>query len=140
MPHIQPLTLNLRILAAWMLWLSLALGMPVLAAPDGNVTTQTHFWVDDDGQAGIGKVAALPADAFAPMEKPRSFELAGALWLRYDVPALDASRHWYLLLEGPSYTNQATLYQRDANGQWKMQQAGDQLPMSQWTRTLIDRT
>lgn len=122
----------LRELAACLL--ALCLAAAAHAAPGGNVTLDTHYWVDTGGKATIDEVTQLPADAFARMDRPRSFELArGALWLRYDPPALDAQSRWHLLLEGPSYTNRATLYQRDGNGGWRVQQAGDHVPMSQWT-------
>lgn len=100
----------------------------------GNVTLHTFYWVDTTGRATLDDVLALPAQALMPMDRHRSFELErGALWLRYELPALDGARHWHLLLEGPSYTNRAALYQRDASGQWRTQVAGDQVPMSGWT-------
>ena len=127
--------MSIRLAGAWLLCLLLAFGPAAWAAPDENVTSQTRYWIDQDGKAAIDQVAGLAPGDYAPMEKQRSFELAtGALWLRYDLPALDPSRRWHLLLEGPSYTNRATLYQREAGGQWRTQQAGDHLPMSQWTQ------
>ena len=68
------------------------------------------------------------------MDKPRSFEAGnGALWLRYDVPALDATSVWYLMLEGAAFTNRADLYQPDPAGQWTDQKASDHLPVANWS-------
>jgi len=130
-------------LAACLLGLLLAVPAAGPAhAAGGNVTLDTHYWVDTGGQATIADVTRLPAADFQRMDKPRSFELArGALWLRYELPALDPQRRWRLLLEGPSYTNRATLYQPDIGGSataggtatWRVQQAGDHLPLSQWS-------
>ncbi len=98
------------------------------------VSTQTQFWIDPQGSATLDEVLHLPFDAAQPLEKPRSFDVGkGALWLRYDPPALDAARKWYLVLEGASFTNRATLYQLQADGQWASQQAGDHLPVAQWS-------
>lgn len=113
----------------------LAGAAPARAQSGNNVTLGTHYWVDLKGQATIDEVAAMPAEAFRRMDEPRAFELGrGALWLRYDPPALDPQRRWHLLMEGPSYTNRAALYQRDAAGRWRAQQAGDHMPLSRWTR------
>lgn len=126
---------GLRLIGAWLLGLLLALGHPASAAANESIIAQTHYWIDVDGQTTFAQVQALPRNSFQLMGTPRSFELIkGALWLRYDLPVLEVNRRWYLLLEGPSYTNRATLYQQDVQGQWHMQEAGDHLPMSQWTR------
>ena len=138
LPHTRLTTLFtqvIRLTGAWLLGLMLVFGHTAWAAPNDTTISQTRYWIDSEGQATIEQVQGLAQDAFQAMGKPRSFELIkGALWLRYDLPALEASRRWYLLLEGPSYTNRATMYQQDAQGQLQMQQAGDHLPMSQWTR------
>lgn len=132
---ISLLTQAIRLTGVWLLGLMLAFGHTAWAAPNENIISQTRYWIDPDGQASIEQVQGLAQDAFQSMEKSRSFELTnGALWLRYDLPALEATRRWYMLLEGPSYTNRATLYQQDAQGHLQVQQAGDHLPMSRWTR------
>ncbi|MET0311458.1 MAG: 7TM diverse intracellular signaling domain-containing protein [Burkholderiaceae bacterium] len=114
---------------------------PVHALPGRNVTLDTHYWVDTRGLATIDEVAAMPPETFRRLDKPRAFDLGrGALWLRYDLPALDAQRRWHLLMEGPSYTNRAALYQLNAVGQWRTEQAGDHIPMSQWTHPDLSPT
>ena len=127
----------LRLLATCLLGLLLATAGAARAAPDSNVTLDTYYWVDVQGKATVDEVTQLPANTFQRMDRPRSFELArGALWLRYELPALDTDgppKRWHLLLEGPAYTNRAALYQRDSMGRWRTQQAGDHMPMSQWT-------
>lgn len=86
------LTGLLRVLAACLLgWLITAPGQ-ARATPGGNVTLDTYYWADAEGKAAIDDVAALPANTLQRMDRPRSFELAsGALWLRYELPALDTT-------------------------------------------------
>lgn len=105
------------------------------ALSDAELIARTRYWVDPQGQASLAQVLALPDSAFASMERHRAFELPhGALWLRLDLPTLDPQRRWHLRLQGPAYTNQADFHQRDAEGRWRVQRAGDHLPMSQWTQ------
>ncbi len=127
----------LRLLRGFLglLFFTLALGTAGHAQTTQTVTPQLQYWVDANGQADVDKVAALPVSSFQSMKNVSAFNLerGGALWLRWEVPALDPERKWHLLLEGPSYTNRVSLYQRGSSGAWRVEQAGDQLPMSQWT-------
>jgi two-component system, sensor histidine kinase LadS len=104
------------------------------AEPGGDVTLQAHYWTDDTGALGIDEVANGASTRFLPMEKFRTFTLNGAaLWLRLDLPALDSANRWHLLLSAAAFTDKATFYQRDARGGWMVQQAGDHLPVAQWS-------
>ena len=126
----------LRALAFWLLGL-LAAAQPQAAVQTagGDVTASARYWVDTGGGAGIDAVASLPPDAFQPMAGAAPFHVGrGALWLRYEPPALDAARRWYLMVEGPAFMNRATMHQRDGTGAWHTQQAGDRLPLSQWAQ------
>ncbi len=126
----------LRALAFWLFCL-VAAAQPQAAVPaaGGDVTAAAHYWVDAGGQTGIDAVAQLPPQAFKPMAGAAPFDVGrGALWLRYELPALDAGRRWYLLVEGPAFINRATLHQRDSAGAWQAQHAGDRLAMSQWAQ------
>ena len=122
----------------WLTGVLLVLGLtisPAWAANSGDfVTADTRYWVDVTGRATIEDVTRLPAEAVQALQRPRSFEIdRGALWLRYDPPALDASQTWYLVLEGAAFTNLATMYQMGPDGRWKIQQAGDHLPVKSWS-------
>lgn len=100
---------------------------------EGDVTLQTHFWVDESGTKGIDDVVSLPPNSFQPMETFRVFQLDGtALWMRLDPPRLDAGQRWYLMLSAAAFTNEATLYSRAPNGAWREQRSGDHLPVAQW--------
>lgn len=125
---------------AWigLLGVLLALGLAstgAWAARSGEfITPDTRYWIDPQGQATIDEVLRLPPDALQAMERPRTFEInRGALWLRYEVPALDTARRWYLVLEGGAFTNRATLYTPGTGGTWQVQTAGDHLPVAEWT-------
>ena len=135
----SPLTASfLRFLAlvhtALLLSVLLGSGTARAATPGSDVTLQTHFWIDDVGTATVEDAVARPAGDFRPMERYRSFDLAdAALWIRVDVPALDAGRRWYLVLNAAAFTNRATLHVAGVDGRWTVQQAGDHLPVSQWS-------
>jgi len=140
----------LRDLAAWSAFLSrpvaglavLLLGLWLALWPDlaratsgeTDVTLQARHWTDTSGSKDIDEVARRADDDFQAMEAYRSFQLgAGALWLRLDVPPRDTARRWYLMLSAGAFTNLATLYTANPSGGWTAQQAGDHLPVSQWT-------
>jgi two-component system, sensor histidine kinase LadS len=52
--------------------------------------------------------------------------------MRFDLPALDASRRWYLLLSGAPFINRASLFWQGPDGGWQEQRAGDHLPVALW--------
>lgn len=136
---IKPMRMTMHMAMALVLFLLLAAGQTARAAPEENITAQTRYWIDNDARAAIDQVTGLPADALMPMDAQQSFQLAsGALWLRYDLPTLDTAKQWHLVLEGSTYVNRVTFYQKqskgDHKGQWRAQYAGDHLPMSQWSR------
>ncbi len=114
-------------------------GWAQVAASGKLISTEIHYWIDPQGRASLEEVLSLPSTDLQALEKPRSFEIdRGALWLRYQPPALDNARRLYLILEGAAFTNRATLYQRGTDGQWTEQQAGDHLAVSSWAHP--DRT
>lgn len=117
------------------LTLLLALASPLARAASGDlVAGQTRYWIDAAGDASIQHVAGLSGDVLQKMDRPRSFELErGALWLRYDRPALAPEQRWYLVLEGSAFINRATFYQQGADGRWTSQEAGDHLPLVAWS-------
>lgn len=115
------------------LWLAVWPGPARASGSENDVTLQTHFWVDATGAASLQDAMGRPANDFQSMDRYRSFELAdAALWLRLDLPALDATSRWYLALSAAAFTNRATFYAPGPQGQWTVQQAGDHLAVSQW--------
>ncbi|AMO23073.1 hypothetical protein UC35_09440 [Ramlibacter tataouinensis] len=109
-------------------------GLAHAAPPEGDITLQGEFWVDDSGKLGIEEVAGGAA-RLQPVERHRAYPLGdGALWLRYDIPALDAQQRWHLLLSGAAFLNRASLFVRGPDGRWQEQRAGDHTPVSQWHR------
>lgn len=105
-------------------------------AVQSEVTLQTHYWVDDGGQASIEQVAKAAPTQFVPIEKYRSFALQknSALWLRLDLPAMGAQKRWYLLMGSGTFVDRASLFQRAPGEAWVEQQSGDHLPVAQWSR------
>lgn len=93
-----------------------------------------HYWVDASGQATLDDALRQPPAALQTLDRARSFELGrGALWLRLTLPALDAQRPWFLVMEGAAFTNRATFHQDDGRGGWTRQDAGDHLPVAAWS-------
>ncbi len=101
----------------------------------GEVTLHMHYWVDDAGRTSIEQLVQAAADPFKPMDKHRSFALndQSVLWMRLDLPAMDMKMRWYLQLSSGTFIDRARLFQRTASGQWTQQDAGDHLPVSQWS-------
>ncbi len=56
---------------------------------------------------------------------------AAALWVRFDVQMQRLDAHWELEL-ARSGTDLISLYHRDAQGRWRVQHAGDRLPVRDW--------
>ena len=99
---------------------------------EGDITLQGQYWIDESGRMPIQDVAAGGAK-LQPMDKHRPFPLGtSALWMRFDVPALDPSHRWYLLLSGAAFINRASLFIPGPDGSWLEQRAGDHVPVAQW--------
>ncbi|MEO5671523.1 MAG: 7TM diverse intracellular signaling domain-containing protein [Ramlibacter sp.] len=120
--------------AALLIVLASAAARPAWAAEgEGDVTLQSRYWIDETGRMSIQDVAEGKAAAFQPMDKHRSFPLGdAALWMRLDLPVLDGSTRWYLLLTGAAFINRASLFSRGSDGAWKEQVAGDHIAVSRW--------
>ncbi len=102
------------------------------AAGEGDITLQSSYWIDESSRASIQEVAGGAAK-LQPMDRYRAFPLgSAALWMRFDLPQLDAGRRWYLLLNGSAFINRANLYSQAPDGTWREQRAGDHVPVAQW--------
>jgi diguanylate cyclase (GGDEF)-like protein len=108
---------------------------PLLAqTPGSDITLSARYWIDDSGAASINDAAAIPADQLKPMDRYRDFKLGrAALWMRFELPRLDATQRWYLLLSGAPFINRASLFVQQPEGVWTEQRAGDNVPVAQWT-------
>jgi diguanylate cyclase (GGDEF)-like protein len=93
----------------------------------------SEFWIDETGLASIDTVEAQASSLpFAMRREGQTHLIDGkALWLRFDARTENADARWLLevMLAG---VDLATLYYRDAQGKWVVQQAGDTLPMKDW--------
>ena len=100
----------------------------------GDVTAQTRYWEDSSGQASLDDVRSLPSAQLLEMGRARSFKLrGGALWIRLDLPALDPALRWYLAMDESAFTDRVDFFQSDAEGVWRQQQAGDHIPVDDWS-------
>ena len=118
-------------LAVLALWLVIS-GPACAAAGEGDITLQSQYWIDESGRASIQEVAGGAA-RLQPMDRYRAFPLgSAALWMRLDLPAMDSSQRWYLLLTGAAFINRASLFSAGPDGAWREQRAGDHIPVAQW--------
>ena len=98
------------------------------------MTAQTRYWEDTSGRASLDDVRSLPSAQLLEMGRARSFKLRdGALWIRLDLPALDPSLRWYLAMAESAFTHRVDFFQSDAEGVWQQQQAGDHIPVDDWS-------
>jgi two-component system, sensor histidine kinase LadS len=104
----------------------------VTAAQD--VTLQSQVWHDIGGKTSIEQVAQAGPETFQPLSQYRSFILdrGDALWMRWTPSNLTSQDIWYLQLSSSAFFDRASLFQRDAAGQWSEQRAGDRIAVSQW--------
>ena len=122
----------LRLVTLFIL-LALAWLRPALAAEgEGDITMSGRYLIDETGQMFVEQVAGDPAK-LRPMERRHDFDLGrSALWIRFDLPPLDPSHRWYLLLSGGAFIDTASLFSQGPDGRWSEQRAGDHLPVSKW--------
>lgn len=91
------------------------------------------YWLDTTGQAAVEKVESganrLP---FLPATIGQTFLLDNAaLWLRFEAVVQDPQRRWKLEVPLPG-VDKTTLYYRNGQGRWVVQEAGDSLAISAW--------
>jgi GGDEF domain-containing protein len=99
---------------------------------EGDITLQGRYWIDDSGERSIEDLAG-PSAQWQPMDRHRAFQLGhGALWMRFELPALAPDQRWHLLLSGAAFINDARLYTQRPDGTWQVQQAGDHTPVARW--------
>ncbi len=136
-----------RQLLAWLTLLAAVLAQPVQAqavdpapmlvldtAKSINSDASLEFFLDAPGQFTADQIDQQPNLRFAPIQRgKRHFLGGGALWLRLDAVIKNPSVHWRLTVPLAG-VDEATLYFRNAAGQWVVQQAGDSRPMSSWAQ------
>lgn len=90
--------------------------------------------IDLSGQLGIEEIEAGRHDQpWRPRAEGDRVRLDGgaALWVRFDLQMKRLDAHWELEL-ARSGTDLISLYHRDAQGRWRVQHAGDRLPVRDW--------
>lgn len=130
--------LNRLIFCALMLWCGIALAQANPAAPleltdqKGvvSLTPLLQAFMDTSGKLDVAQVAQSLQPDFKPLDPAKKQQIGnGALWLRFDVQSAASAPHWRVVL--PLATvDRATLYYRNANGQWVSQQGGDSVAQS----------
>ncbi len=123
---------------AWLLLLTATCAWPARAdtadSTETEITLGSRYWVDPTGTATVDEVASLPTSALSTLERHQGFDLAGkALWIQPPLPSLPQEQRWYLALSASAFINTATFYQRQSDGTWREQVAGDHLPVAQWS-------
>jgi diguanylate cyclase (GGDEF)-like protein len=132
---VEPRTVKAFLLRLAALLVLAIASLPASAAEgEGDVTLQSQYWIDESGRMSIQEVAGGAAK-LQPMDRYRAFQLGNSvLWMRIDLPALDPSHRWYLLLTGAAFINRAGLFTQGPDGAWQEQRAGDHVPVAQWAQ------
>lgn len=104
------------------------------ANPAHNVAGDILAGIDEGGHATVDMVASGDFK-LAPVPANHHFALTkfDAVWIKLRVLRPPSSHHnWRLSIPLP-YLDAVTLYQRDAKGNWVVQQAGDTLAHADWS-------
>ncbi|MGY8903101.1 MAG: sensor domain-containing diguanylate cyclase [Burkholderiales bacterium] len=98
-----------------------------------DVASASSYWIDDSGMLAIDEIETVNTNGAFNSTQPEKLRLTrgGALWVSFDVELKDASTGWYLQVALPGIDS-VTLYHRNERGLWRMQRAGDSLPMNLW--------
>lgn len=103
--------------------------------PSVPLAQRSLYWVDPGGQLTVQEVQARQDElpfAVRSAEHRLKLDDGAALWIRFDARAQDDHARWELEL-ARSGTDRITLYHQLANGEWKIQHAGDRLAVRDWT-------
>ncbi len=110
---------------------AIVLGEGTVALPLAGRSQQL---IDPSGNLGIEEIEAgrhdLPWRPRAAGDRVR-LDGGAALWVRFDLQIKRLDAHWELEL-ARSGTDLISLYHRDAQGRWRVQHAGDRLPVRDW--------
>lgn len=102
--------------------------------PSLQIEDQVQSWMEAGSGASVEQVAGQPGvfqSAAALHRQP--LNAATTLWLRLRVQRhAGAPVQWTLNIPLP-FVDEVQLFQRDAAGQWRRQQAGDTLAQSDWS-------
>jgi diguanylate cyclase (GGDEF)-like protein len=102
--------------------------------PDIVVESQAGSFIDAGGKASIEQVSTLPAARFIPFQASAIHSLGtqATLWLHLRVVRSGSTyKSWLIELPLP-LLDAVTLYQKDAQGRWYEQSAGDTIAVSAW--------
>jgi len=140
-----------RLFAALGVWLALT-ATPVTAAPPAprieaagpivlgpqpgsiDLAGRSQQLLDPAGSLGIEEIETdRHTGAWQPREAGQRLNLArgAALWIRFEAVQGHHDAAWALELTR-SGTDFIELYHRDAQGRWRVQRAGDRLPVRDW--------
>ncbi len=126
-----------------LLWTCLAITAQAQPVPGGTLDLynalepvsldgRAAYWIDPTGQASLKDATEVASNTWKPYQLQKIYAIDGkALWLRFDATVGDSRTRWFLevVLSG---LDRGTLYYRDLNGQWIIQEAGDNVPVPLW--------
>jgi two-component system, sensor histidine kinase LadS len=107
------------------------------ASPTIDASGRGRLWVDPRGTATIAQVSALAQagqNEFGLLAPGETIDLGPdkVLWLHYRISAdLSVAKEWILEVPLP-LIDSVMLFQRDSEGKWKSQAAGDTIAVSRW--------
>lgn len=109
---------------------------PLVLGPQASlqVSSELSGWVDERQQATVEEAATQP-ELFSNTPALHRFALNehNALWLHLQLRrTIDAPTQWALNIPLP-FVDEVSLYQRDAQGHWQRQHAGDTVVQAAWS-------
>lgn len=107
------------------------------AQPTLELRASVDTWMDERGDATI-QLAAAPGtrDRYQPHVFGQPYSLSGdnAVWIRLAFKRAPGEMdHWILSVPIP-FLDSISLFQRESNGAWSEQKAGDALAHTEWSR------
>lgn len=92
-----------------------------------------EVWVDDSGKLGVQDIVSRTDIRWHATGDDNIYKLdkGQALWVRFTVPATPNTERWYLEVPYPG-VDRVTLFVQNAEGQWVIRSAGDNVAVSDW--------
>lgn len=109
----------------------------VVVLSDGAGTLQAEslasFWVDEKGSAMLDD-AMRPGVPFQPgvPGAVHRLDVDSALWIRLRLMRHEGDHQQWLLVFPNALTDAVHLWQRDERNRWRLQSAGDTIPVERW--------
>lgn len=102
-------------------------------AGTSSISANGHLMRLDDPQGALAADQALQLSTWRRLPTSLSAGYtADTVWLQVEVQAQGAGEHYWAMRLSNALLDDVRLYQRDAQGRWQVQRAGEDLARGQW--------